>query len=132
MEKKLKKMTIGNIKFTKPVVEKIVDIHYILEGKEEDILKHKYFILTYEEFDKPLKELIKEEQEDKIRFAIIDETISINFGDEEIQKHKETVIEYDEEWLKKFNPDYKNFESWIIEFADEIVFSKKVNTCKTE
>jgi hypothetical protein len=131
MERKLKKITVGNVKFTKPVVEKILDVYYVKEVEGKDILGHRYFILSYEEFDKPLTELIEELDGDDIRFIVVNESISINFGDEEIQKYKETVIEYDEEWIKKFNPDYKNFDTWIIEFADEIVFSKKVDVCKT-
>ncbi len=131
MKKNLKKITIGNIKFTKPVVEKVVDIHYVVDEDGKDILKHRYFILNYDEFDKPLKELVEELDGDKLKFVVVDETISINFGDEEIQKHKETVIEYDEEWLKKFNPDYENFDAWIVEFADELIFSKKVDVCET-
>ncbi len=131
MERKLKKITVGNVKFTKPVVEKILDVYYVKEVEGKDILGHRYFILSYEEFDKPLTELIKELDGDDIRFIVVNESISINFGDEEIQKYKETVIEYDEDWIKKFNPDYKNFDTWIIEFADEIVFSKKVDVCKT-
>ncbi len=130
--KNLKKIVVGNVKFLKPIVEKIIDIHYIVEENGKDIVKHKYFILSYEEFDKPVSKLVEELDSDHIRFVIIDETISINFGDEEIQKHKETTIEYDEEWIKKFNPDYNNFEIWLIEFADEIVFSKKINYCKSD
>ncbi len=130
MERKLKKITVGNIKFTKPIVEKVVDIHYVIDEGGKDILKHRYFMLSYEEFDKPLKELVKELDGDRVKLAIINETININFGDEEIQKNIETVIEFDEEWIKKFNPDYNNFESWIIEFTDEIIFSKKLDICR--
>ncbi len=132
MKKNLKKFIVGNIKFLKPIVEKVVDVHYVLEEDGKDILKHKYFILSYEEFDTPISKLVEELDGDNLKFVIIDETISINFGDEEIQKHKETVIEYDEEWIKKFEPDMNNFETWLIEFADELVFSKKINYCKTE
>ncbi len=125
----MKKVTVGNVKFEKPIVEKVVDIHYILEEEGKDIVRHKYFILSYEDFDKPLTELVKELDSDSLRFIVANETISINFGDEEIQKHKDTVIEYDEEWIKKYHPDEKDFHTWLLEFADEIVFSKKI-PCK--
>ncbi len=122
----MKKIIVGNVKFEKPIVEKVVDIHYVLEENGRDVIKHRYFILSYEEFDKPLKELVKELDSDSLKLAVANETISINFGDEEIQKQKDTVIEYDEEWIKKFNPDERDFRTWLLEFVDEIVFSKQI------
>ena len=121
----MKKINVGNIKFTKPVVEKLVDIHYVFYENGRDILKHKYFILTYDEFDKPVDELVKQFKEKDIKLLVIDQTVLVDFGDEDIQKHLETVINYDEEWIKKFNPDYTNFDQWLVEFVDQLILVNK-------
>ena len=121
----MKKISVGNVKFTKPVVEKLVDIHYVFSKNGKDILKHKYFILTYEEFDKTVEDLVKQLNEKDIKMFVVDQTVLVDFGDEEIQKHLETVIHYDEEWIKKFNPDYENFDQWLVEFVDQLVLVNK-------
>ncbi len=121
----MKRINVGNIKFTKPVVEKLVDIHYVVSEKGKDILKHKYFILTYEEFDKPVDDLVKQLGEKDIKLLVIDQTVLVDFGDEDIQKHLETVINYDERWIEKFSPDHKNFDQWLVEFVDRLILTNK-------
>ena len=121
----MKKINVGNIKFTKPVVEKLVDIHYVVYENGKDILKHKYFILTYEEFDKSVDDLVKQLEEKDIKMLVVDQTVLVDFGDEDIQKHLETVIHYDEEWIQKYNPDHKNFDQWLVEFVDRLILTSK-------
>ena len=121
----MKRINVGNIKFTKPVVEKLVDIHYVVYENGKDILKHKYFILTYEEFDKSVDDLVKQLEEKDIKMLVVDQTVLVDFGDEDIQKHLETVIHYDEEWIQKYNPDHKNFDQWLVEFVDRLILTSK-------
>ena len=121
----MKKINVGNIKFTKPVVEKLVDIHYVVSENSRDILKHKYFILTYEEFDRSVDDLVKQLEEKDIKMLVVDQTVLVDFGDEDIQKHLETVIHYDEEWIQKYNPDHKNFDQWLVEFVDRLILTSK-------
>ncbi len=121
----MKKINVGNIKFTKPVVEKLVDIHYVVSENGRDILKHKYFILTYEEFDRSVDDLVKQLEEKDIKMLVVDQTVLVDFGDEDIQKHLETVIHYDEEWIQKYNPDHKNFDQWLVEFVDRLILTSK-------
>jgi len=121
----MKKINVGNIKFTKPVVEKLVDIYYVVSENGRDILKHKYFILTYEEFDRSVDDLVKQLEEKDIKMLVVDQTVLVDFGDEDIQKHLETVIHYDEEWIQKYNPDHKNFDQWLVEFVDRLILANK-------
>jgi hypothetical protein len=120
----MKKITVGNIKFTKPVVEKLVDIHYVVSEKGRDILKHRYFILSYEEFDKSLDEIISQLDGKDIKLLVVDETVMVDFGDENIEKHLDTKIFYDEEWIKKHNPS-GDFNLWLVEFVDRLILANK-------
>ncbi|MBK3332664.1 hypothetical protein GWK41_06250 [Persephonella atlantica] len=121
----MKKITVGNIRFTKPVIEKLVDIYYVVENEGKDILKHRYFILSYDEFDTSYEKLVEKLGEKDIKLLVIDETVSVDFGDEELQKHMDTKILYDEEWIIKHNPDRENFEQWLVEFVDRLILTEK-------
>ncbi|WP_036767722.1 hypothetical protein [Persephonella sp. KM09-Lau-8] len=121
----MEKLIVGNIKFKKPVVEKLVDIHYVVEKEGKEVLKHKYFILTYDEFDKSNDELINSLGEKDIKLLVIDETVAIDFGDEEIQKHLDTTIMYDKQWIESKSPDKENFERWLVEFVDQLIFTDR-------
>jgi len=101
----MKKLNVGNIKFTKPVVEKLVDIHYV-------------------EFDKPLDDIISKLDGKDIKLLVVDETVMVDFGDENIEKHLDTKIFYDEEWIKKHNPQ-GDFNLWLVEFVDQLILAGK-------
>ncbi|WP_457622937.1 hypothetical protein [Persephonella sp.] len=118
----MKKVIKGNIKFTKPVVEKLLDIYYIKEKDGKDLLEHSFKILSYSEFDRDIGDIANSLQKEGAKLVVIEQTVLVNFGDEDIQRRLDTEIYYDEEWIKKFNPDYDNFESWIINFIDNTVF----------
>ncbi len=120
----MKKIIKGNIKFTKPVIEKLLDIHYIVEKDKRDIIKHKFIILTYEEFDRDITSLLDGLGED-IKLAVVEQAVLVNFGDEEIHRSIETEIFYDEKWISKHNPDYNNLEEWIFRFIDNAIFEGK-------
>ncbi|WP_457639149.1 hypothetical protein [Persephonella sp.] len=124
----MEKITVGNIKFTKPVVEKLIDIHYVVEKEGKSLLKHRYFILSYEEFDKPIEHILEKLGEKEFKLLVIDETVLVDFGDEDIQKHLDTKIYYDKDWIDKQNPDTENFEKWLVEFVDSLIFANK-NKC---
>ncbi len=117
-------VVVGNIRFIKPVIEKVIDVYYLIEEDGKEVLKHDYFLLTYEEMDKTSEQLIQEKKirEQNPKLMIIDETITVNFGDEEIEKHYDTIIEFDKDWIETKNPDKENFEQWLVEFVDEVVF----------
>ncbi len=120
----MEKITYGSLRLTKPVVEKVVDIYYLTEENGENKLHHVYHLLTYDELDKPIEELLKKIEEENPKLIVFDETHYIDFGDEEIQKHLGTTVYYDEEWIDSQNPDKENFEEWLMEFVDELIFSK--------
>ncbi|WP_457644188.1 hypothetical protein [Persephonella sp.] len=120
----MKRVIKGNIRFIKPVVEKLLDIHYVVENEGKEILKHRFLILSYGEFDKDLKKII-DEIDENVKLAVVEQVVLVNFGDEEIHRNLETEIFYDEEWIKKHNPDYTNFEDWIIQFVDRAIFEGK-------
>ena len=121
----MKKITVGNIRFTKPVIEKLVDIYYVVEKEGKDILKHRYFILSYDEFDTSYEKLVEKLGEKDIKLLVIDETVSVDFGDEELQKHMNTKVLYDENWISRYNPDRENFEQWLVEFVDRLILTEK-------
>ncbi len=117
-------VVVGNIRFIKPVIEKVIDVYYLIDEDGKEVLKHDFFLLTYEEMDKTSEQLIQEKKirEQNPKLMIIDETITVNFGDEEIEKHYDTIIEFDKNWIETKNPDKENFEQWLVEFVDEVVF----------
>ncbi len=118
----MKKEVFGGIKFLKPVVEKVVEFHLVGVNSEGKTVKKEHAVLlTYEEMDKDIENLVPEVDFD-IKIKVIDQTITVNFGDEEIEKYLDTIVYYDEEWIKQFSPDYSNFEKWLNVFISEIVF----------
>ncbi len=119
----MKKLVIGNLKFTKPVVEKLIDVYTLKEENGKETVKHEYFILTYEEIDSKEEEIINNALKDNAKLVVVDETIYVNFGDEEIERHLDSKIFYDEEWIETKSPDKENFEKWLIEFVDELIYS---------
>ena len=119
----MKKFVVGNLKFTKPVVEKLIDIYTVNEENGKEVVKHEYFILTYEEIDNKEEEIINKALESNPKLLVIDETIYVNFGDEEIERHLDSKILYDEEWIETKSPDKENFEKWLISFVDELIYS---------
>ncbi len=121
----MEKLIVGNVKFTRPVVEKLVDIHYVVVREGRDILNHRYFILDYGEFDTPVDELVKKLGEEDIKLLVVDETVLVDFGDEDIQKHLDTKIFYDSQWLKKYSPPEEGFENWLVEFVDQLILANK-------
>ncbi len=118
---------VGNIKFTKPIVEKVIDIYYVVEENDKEVVKHTYTILTYEEMDKTAEDVLEERKikEKNPKLIVIDETVSVNFGDEEIEKHYDSIIFYDKEWIETKNPDRKDFHKWLVEFVDKILYPIK-------
>ncbi len=120
----MEKFTYGSLRFVKPIIEKLIDIYYLIEEDGKTVLKHKYHLLTYEELDTPKEKFLEDIKKKNPKLIVVDENQYINFGDEEIEKHIETTVYYDKEWLNKHQPDYNNFENWIIEFVDELIFSK--------
>ncbi len=119
----MKKLVIGNLKFTKPVVEKLIDVYTLKEENGKETVKHEYFILTYEEIDSKEEDIINNPLKDDANLVVVDETIYVNFGDEEIERHLDSKIFYDEEWIETKSPDKENFEKWLIEFVDEFIYS---------
>ncbi len=118
----MKKEVLGGIKFLKPVVEKVVEFHLIGVNSEGKTVKKEHSVLlTYEEMDKDIESLIPKVDFD-LKMVVVDQTITINFGDEEIEKYLDTVVNYDEEWIKQFNPDYSDFKKWLNVFISEIIF----------
>ncbi|NPA52057.1 MAG: hypothetical protein GXO22_04110 [Aquificae bacterium] len=118
----MEKITVGSVKFLKPVVEKVIDIYYLVDENEH--LKHTYTILTYDEMDKDYQTILKEKGilDSSPKLVVVDETIVVNFGDEELEKHFDSVILYDEEWIYSKNPNQENFEDWLIKFTDQLLF----------
>jgi len=122
----MKKVVFGNLKFLKPVVEKVIDVHYLVEEDGKEVLKHRYLLLTYEELSVERKEKFLEEiYSENPKLIVIDETDYIDFGDEEIERHLDSIVYYDEKWIEKFNPDKEHFEEWLAEFIDELIFPTK-------
>ena len=118
----MKKEVCGGIKFLKPVVEKVIEFHLVGVNSEGKTVKKSHTeILTYEEMDKDEEELTPKVDFD-IKLKVIDQTITVNFGDEEIERYLDTVAYYDEEWIKQFNPDYSNFTKWLKVFVSELIF----------
>ena len=120
----MEKVVVGNIKFIKPIIEKVVDIYYVVEENGKEEVKHTYTILTYEEMDKTYDRILEEKgiNQKKPKLVVVDETVSVNFGDEEIEKHYDSVILFDKQWIETKNPDKEDFEKWLVEFVDELVF----------
>ena len=119
----MKKLVIGNLKFTKPVVEKLIDVYTLKEENGKETVKHEYFILIYEEIDSKEEDIINNALKDNAKLVVVDETIYVNFGDEEIERHLDSKIFYDEKWIETKSPDKENFEKWLVEFVDEIIYS---------
>ncbi len=118
----MKKEVFGGIKFLKPVVEKVIEFHLIGVNPEGKVVKkEESVLLTYEEMDRDIEELTPQTDFD-VKLKVIDQTITVNFGDEEIERYLDTIVQYDEEWIKQFNPDYSNFSKWLKVFVSEIVF----------
>ena len=120
----MEKITVGNIKFVRPVIEKVIDIYYLLEENGKEEVKHTYTILTYDEMDKDYEAILKDKGilQKEPKLVVVDETVSINFGDEEIDKHYDSVILFNKEWIETKNPDKENFRDWLLEFVDSLLF----------
>ncbi len=120
----MEKITVGNIKFVKPVIEKVIDIYYLIEENGKEEVKHTYTILTYDEMDKDYEAILKDKGilQKEPKLVVVDETVSINFGDEEIDKHYDSVILFNKEWIETKNPDKENFQDWLLEFVDSLLF----------
>ncbi len=120
----MEKIVAGNLKFLKPVIEKVIDIYYLIEENSKEEIRHTYTILTYDEMDKTYEKVLEEKGILNLspKLIVVDETITVNFGDEEIEKHYDSVILYDQSWIETKKPDRENFEKWLVELVDSLLF----------